>query len=49
MYKTLPQTGMIGLGIFGLSNQNSLIVGLSLIVIGFFGYRMIKFKMKDSK
>ncbi len=47
MYKELPKTGMIGLGIFGISTQNSIVIGLSLIVLGYLLYRIVRFKIKD--
>jgi hypothetical protein len=50
MYKTvLPQTGMIGLGVAGISTQNSIIIGVSLVVMGVLLFKLLKFKIKDSK
>jgi len=43
----LPQTGMIGLGIFGMSVQNSIITGFCFIVVGLIALKLIKFKIKD--
>ncbi len=45
----LPQTGMIGLGFFGMSIQNSIVTGFCFIIVGLIAFKLIKFKLKDSK
>jgi hypothetical protein len=45
----LPQTGMVGLGLFGLSAQNSIITGFCFIIVGIILIKLIKFKLKDKK
>lgn len=45
----LPQTGAVSLGILGLSTQNSVVIGLCLIITGLVIYRAVRFKIKDSK
>ena len=48
MYKTmLPTTGAVSTGIFGLSTNNTIATGISLIIIGIIVFKLIRFKIKD--
>lgn len=45
----LPQTGAISTGIFGLSTSNNIALGLCIILSGIVLFKVIRFKIKDSK
>jgi hypothetical protein len=42
----LPQTGMMTVGL-GLTANNCLAIGLTLIVVGLISFKLLKFKTKD--
>jgi hypothetical protein len=43
----LPQTGMVGLGLAGMSTQNSIITGFCFVIVGIILFKLIRFKLKD--
>lgn len=49
MYKTLPQTGMIGAGTIalGMTGNQMIATGLLLTVVGIILFKLVRFKIKD--